>query len=127
MPCPLSRRQDLGEFACPGVDTFIAYGTKIPTTAAGVYLKPLAGPQTPQPSSYLFEDGDGLVPTRSMARGTVWAEDQAALRKVLVNKGYPRQRHAACIPFMDGPSEEGSTACWVDFLTFALKREPPNT
>ena len=60
-----------------------------------------------------------------MARGTVWAEEQAALRKRLFHKAYPRQAHAACLPFSQGESESGSTACWVDFLSLLLKGEAP--
>eukprot|EP00730_Choanoeca_flexa_P004923 TRINITY_DN11842_c0_g1_i3.p1 TRINITY_DN11842_c0_g1~~TRINITY_DN11842_c0_g1_i3.p1 ORF type:complete len:417 (+),score=77.99 TRINITY_DN11842_c0_g1_i3:358-1608(+) len=94
---------DLLDFAHPGVDTFVTYGTGLNTPGSfGYDTDFVANPNVvpPTPATILLDPdtGDGYVPFRSAVRGWYkWKDSMAKEGKRLLYKGYPGQLHAACI------------------------------
>ncbi len=92
---------DLSAFAAPGVNTYVAYGTDIPTLVGAVYavdFTPAEGGSgaPPQPAKVVYGSGDDVVPLRSSLRGYQWAGAQAQLGFQLIHEAFPGQVHAMC-------------------------------
>ena len=90
---------DLLDFAPPGVDTIVTYGTELPTPATFSYSSDfapgLASP--PQPSLVGITSGDTVVTLRSSLRGLTWTDAMAAAGHRLLHREYPGQTHAYCL------------------------------
>ena len=109
--------KDLFSFDNPGVNTFVAYGYGLPTTATAVYDEGFHKFKTPpQPNATVMCSGDGLVPLRSSKRGYLWKEGLAALNKKLIIKGYAGQHHAGCMTTQ--PSDPNQ--CFLDWFEWIV-------
>ncbi len=68
MAAAIAADPDLAEFAPPGVDTLVIYGSGIATPVAAEYGADLA-PDTPAPPPTIrYASGDNIVPLRSSLR-----------------------------------------------------------
>ena len=106
---------DMLDFAAPGVDTFVGWGSGSPTPTRLALNRDISGGVVLD-ATMLMGDGDGIVPVRSSLRSTQWRRQQAAAGKQLVIREYPGMPHASCIPRMGGggPAPRASTQCWLD-------------
>lgn len=95
----VTHEPDMTAFAPPGVNTFVTYGTQIPTPATYSYDRDFAPqlPSPPQPSLVGVTSGDSVVTLRSSLRGLTWTDAMAAAGHRLVHKEYPKQQHAFCL------------------------------
>lgn len=103
---PLLTEPDLGtaagDFAAPGVDTYIIYGHGVGTPEVLVYGhdfngNPLLPPKLP---TYENVSGDMLVPERSSLRSVIWEAAQAASGHRVLHRGFAGQSHCACVKGM---------------------------
>jgi hypothetical protein len=105
---------DLAEFAAPGVDTVVIYGSGVPTPIGADYTQELMPTGEAPPPTMLYGSGDNIVPVRSSLRSQGWSSAQAASGHILQHWEYPGQGHASCI-FYD-------KTCFQDIVT--LLRQP---
>lgn len=121
---------DLFDFAHPGCDTFVTFGSGLHTTGPAVFPKDFDGTtKIPlQPTSTANLSGDGLVPVRSSLRGTLWAEEMAKAGKKLYYKEYPNQPHADCCYTPGSPQHGGSVpddGCFSEALALVVNGTVP--
>jgi len=93
----VTQEPDLGEFAHPGVNTFVTYGYDVPTAGPFVYSEDFVVNQMPNVTKIVNVSGDELVPLRSSVRGLVWQADMERAGLKLVHHGYANQSHANCL------------------------------
>eukprot|EP00037_Helgoeca_nana_P023879 m.248855 g.248855 ORF g.248855 m.248855 type:complete len:683 (+) comp26476_c1_seq6:107-2155(+) len=115
----LESEPDLGQFAHPGVNTLVTFGTGFPSLVGLEYDADFtASDDLVLPISVTTETGDNLVPLRSSLRSTEWALPLKAAGKQFIQREYPGQPHAACFPLglIDGDDADIGTKCFREVI-----------
>ena len=127
----LANETDLAGFAAPGCDTLVTYGVGTPTTSSLVFADKDVSKHLSPPTNITYEDGDGLVPTRSALRSHGWAAAHAEMHKTLAHHEYSRQPHAQCIakpkvlsggpPHLRAAPPENEGECFRGVLEYVMR------
>lgn len=111
----------LADFDFPGVNTYVTYGTDLPTIGSISYSEDFKANKFKLPANASLynstEMGDGAVPLRSSKRSFAWVG--ATGDKQLLHKAFPGQQHANCFP-------GGSDHCFADVLSLLINGTKPS-
>eukprot|EP00049_Salpingoeca_infusionum_P006775 m.111263 g.111263 ORF g.111263 m.111263 type:complete len:496 (-) comp13437_c0_seq6:5079-6566(-) len=117
---------DLGVagFKAPGVDTFVTYGTEVPTPVQFMYNESFVANAANVPPLFVANisvSGDSFVPVRSSLRGWYeWKTPQVESGHRLIYKAYANQVHASCI------SPQFDPVCFQEVVDLILKNTIPS-
>eukprot|EP00039_Didymoeca_costata_P018871 m.335332 g.335332 ORF g.335332 m.335332 type:complete len:426 (+) comp17571_c0_seq1:2-1279(+) len=95
----LEKLPELKTFAPPGVNTYVNYGTDVPTVKTFHIKETLDGTPDflPTLEKEETESGDGAVAVRSSIRVEEWEDAMKKAGKTLTVKGYKGLPHACCM------------------------------
>eukprot|EP00037_Helgoeca_nana_P025039 m.269264 g.269264 ORF g.269264 m.269264 type:complete len:435 (+) comp26830_c0_seq2:40-1344(+) len=104
---------DLFKFSPPGVDTFVACGSGFPTPTKALYQTGFGVDDDWQIKEITMGDGDGVMPSRSCHRGSLWTDNHTYVERIF--KG---MYHATCTHPNASNSSAPNSQCFRDILQF---------